>query len=88
MGALVCLFLLFIVPPLEAQPVISTDGIKGLEQVFSEDSGWAVRHRASGYRFPERLGDMPRRKIIVFAPDDVSIDYTLRGGGLGDPWLA
>jgi hypothetical protein len=33
------------------------------------------------------LGDMPRRKVVAYAPNDVAVQYTLRGGGLGDAWF-
>jgi hypothetical protein len=67
----------------------------GLPQTFQEppsavfapgDAGAAV-HKASGYAFPDHLGDMPRRKFHVYAADDVDANYTLRGGGNGDAWL-
>lgn len=56
-------------------------------EVFATGAGGVVVHRASGFGFPDRLGDMPRRKFRVYASDDVDASYTLRGGANGDPWL-
>ncbi|KTE08207.1 hypothetical protein [Sphingopyxis sp. H115] len=44
-------------------------------------------HRASGYIFPSSLGDMPARKVTVFGPGDVSVQYTVKGGAGGDAWV-
>lgn len=46
-----------------------------------------VRHKAAGFEFPQQIGDMPLRKIVIYGPGDVSGDYTLRGGGNGDVWI-
>lgn len=46
-----------------------------------------ILHRASGFVFPKALADMPRRKLVVYAEDDLSVQYTDRGGGNGDPTM-
>lgn len=46
-----------------------------------------VRHAESGFTFPVQLGTMPARKIAIYGSGDVSVDYSLRGGGNGDAWV-
>jgi len=45
-------------------------------------------HRSSGYVFPGKLGEMPARKTYTYGTDNVSLYYTLYGGGNGDAWLS
>jgi hypothetical protein len=56
-------------------------------ELFTSGEGGRFVHRASGYGFPDKLADMPRRKFFVYAPDDVQVNYTLNGGGNGDAWV-
>jgi hypothetical protein len=56
-------------------------------ELFTNSEGGRVVHRASGYAFPDRLADMPRRKFLIYAADDVQVNYTLNGGGNGDAWV-
>jgi hypothetical protein len=57
------------------------------QDVFSEGAAGAAVHRASRFAFPASLGDMPRRKLEIYAADDVAAQYSLRGGGNGDAWV-
>ena len=57
------------------------------DRVFEAREGGAIVHRASGFVFPVSLADMPRRKVQIFAADNVMVQYTLRGGARGDAWL-
>ena len=41
----------------------------------------------SAYGFPSSIGDMPARKVTVFGPGDVSVQYTVDGGAAGDAWV-
>src|SRR4051794_20279251 len=63
-----------------AQPQVPQATETAPPEVFDSGQGAFVLHKASGYLFPDRLADMPRRKFRVYAPDDVQVDYTLRGG--------
>lgn len=56
-------------------------------ELFAPAAQGAVVHRSSGFSFPARLGDMPRRKYRIFAANDVQVNYTHLGGGNNDPWL-
>lgn len=44
-------------------------------------------HRASGYLFPGKLGEVPARKTTTYGPGDADVYYTLYGGGNGDGWF-
>ena len=37
----------------------------------------SLRHPASGYHFAAKLGELPVRHKIVYAPDDVAVQYKL-----------
>lgn len=84
------LSLAFLAALLFAQPVAAqaptTVEITPAE-IFATRAAGVQRHLSSGYDFPDHLGDMPRRKYRIWAPNDVAVNYTLRGGGNGDPWL-
>jgi hypothetical protein len=78
--------LVFPLHPAFAEPTMILQGGSAQEvEVAADDS---VIHHDSKFVFPSRLGDMPVRKIIVYGPGDVSVDYTLRGGGNGDAWIS
>ena len=83
------LILVGLVLPLQpafAEPTTILQGGSAKEvEVGADDS---VVHHASKFLFPSRLGDMPVRKIVVYGPGDVSVDYSLRGGGNGDAWIS
>ena len=70
-----------------AQPQVPQATETAPSEAFDPGQGGLALHKASGFAFPDRLADMPRRKFRVYAPDDVQVDYTLRGGGNGDAWL-
>jgi hypothetical protein len=55
------------------------------EAIISADG--TVRHRAAHFVFPQQIGDMPLRKVVIYGPADLSVDYSLRGGGNGDAWI-
>jgi hypothetical protein len=57
------------------------------ESVFRSDPDGAIVSRASGYRFPAALAELPRRRVRIIAANDVMVQFTQRGGGLGDCWL-
>jgi hypothetical protein len=57
------------------------------ESVFSTNADGAIVNRASSFVFPSRLADLPRRRVRIIAADDVMVQYTQRGGGLGDCWM-
>lgn len=72
--------------PLRAEPVsIPIAEVADSAEVRRE--GDAIRHLASQYLFPAQLGQMPARKLVVYAPGNISVQYTLRGGGNGDGWI-
>ena len=54
---------------------------------FAERANGVLVHEASGFKFPASLGEMPRRKRVLYAANNVSVQYTLRGGGNGDAWI-
>jgi hypothetical protein len=68
-----------------AQPKIELLGGDAGEIAVSADG--TVRHKAANFVFPHQIGDMPLRKVQIYGPADVSVDYTLRGGGNGDAWI-
>ena len=77
---------LFAIAPAHADPVAAPVA----EVVDSPDiqrEGERFRHRASGYVFPSSIGDMPARKLVVYGPGDVSVQYTVDGGAAGDAWV-
>jgi hypothetical protein len=83
------LALLFLVPggvgAAAAQPQVLVLGGDAGEVLFADNG--EVRHKATGFLYPRQLGDMPQRKVTVYGEADVSVDYTLRGGGNGDAWI-
>jgi hypothetical protein len=70
----------------QTQPQVIVQGGDASEVSISD--GGVVRHNAAGFVFPQQLGDMPLRKVIIYGKADVSVDYTLRGGGNGDAWIS
>lgn len=69
-----------------AQPVVTPiEEVADSAEVRRE--GDALRHIPSNYLFPARLGEMPARKLIIYGPGDVSVQYSLRGGANGDGWI-
>lgn len=77
---------LFSIAPAHAEPVV-TPVADVVDSADVQRDGERFRHRGSGYVFPSSLGDMPARKVTVFGPGDVSVQYTLRGGAEGDAWV-
>lgn len=73
--------------PARAAEPVSTPIADVVDSADVRREGDAIRHLASGFLFPAALGDMPARKLIVYAPGDISVQYTLRGGGEGDGWV-
>lgn len=72
--------------PAHAQPVSTPiDAVVDSTEVRREGS--ALRHIPSNYLFPASLGGMPARKLIVYEPGNVSVQYTLNGGANGDAWI-
>lgn len=69
----------------EAQPKIVVLGGNAGEAIISADG--TVRHKAANFIFPQQIGDMPLRKVVIYGPADLSVDYSLRGGGNGDVWI-
>ncbi|WP_428632443.1 hypothetical protein [Sphingopyxis sp.] len=77
---------LFTAAPAHADPVT----MPVAEVVDSADvqrDGERFRHVGSSYVFPSSLGDMPARKVTIFGPGDVSVQYTVNGGAAGDAWV-
>ena len=82
-------FLLFCLlsPPVAAAPAQSDPPALSEENVFSTNADGAIVNRASGFVFPQRLAELPRRRVRIIAANDVMVQYTQRGGGLGDCWM-
>lgn len=81
-----CLLLCFAAVPAVSEPVTTAVGDVA-NSADIDHVGEQLRHRASGFVFPSLLGDMPARKVTVYAVSDVSVRYTLSGGGSGDAWM-
>jgi hypothetical protein len=77
---------LFAAVPAHADPV-SAPVAEVVDSADVQRDGERFRHRASGYVFPSSIGDMPARKVTVFGPGDVSVQYTVNGGAAGDAWV-
>lgn len=74
------------VTAVQAQPVsIPIDEVANSDEVRREGDGY--RHLPSNFLFPASLGAMSARKLIVYGPANVSIQYTLKGGAAGDGWI-
>ncbi len=84
MGA-IALHLILTTSPAAAEYPVRIVGGSSEETVEAADG--TVRHTASGLIFPSKIGDMPARRIDVYGAGDVSVNYTLSGGGLDDPWI-
>jgi len=69
-----------------SQPTVQVLAGSPDEAVISVDGG--ATHRDAQFRYPDQIGDMPLRKIIIYGDGDVSAEYTLRGGGNGDAWIS
>jgi hypothetical protein len=54
---------------------------------LSEETGGAMVHRLSGFRFPVELAGLPRVGAQVLAPDDIMVRYGAAGPDDGEPWL-
>ena len=74
------------IAPAHAEPVV-TPVADVVDSPDVQRDGERFRHRASGYVFPSSLGDMPARKVTIFGPSDVAVQYTVNGGGQGDAWI-
>ena len=85
-GLVVAAISLAITAPAHADPV-STPVADVSDSAHVQRDGDRFVHRASGYIFPSSLGDMPARKVTVFGPGDVSVQYTDKGGAGGDAWV-
>lgn len=77
---------LFGAAPAFAEPVV-TPVAEVVDSADVQRDGERFRHLGSGYVFPSSLGDMPARKVTVFGPGDVSVQYTVNGGAAGDVWI-
>ncbi|MDR6832989.1 MULTISPECIES: hypothetical protein [unclassified Sphingopyxis] len=77
---------LFIAAPVHAEPV-TTLVADVVDSADVQRDGERFRHVGSSYVFPSSLGDMPARKVTVFGPGDVSVQYTVDGGAAGDAWV-
>lgn len=87
MTALILGSALMVQAPVHAQPVEqSVESFRDDDSLARTPEGFV--HRASGYMFPLVLGELPARKTYVYSADDVSLYYTLKGGGNGDAWLS
>jgi hypothetical protein len=74
------------IAPARAEPVV-TQVAEVVDSPDVQRDGERFRHRASGYVFPSSIGDMPARKLTIFGPSDVAVQYTVNGGGQGDAWI-
>jgi hypothetical protein len=72
--------------PARAEPVV-TPVAEVVDSADVRRDGERFRHVGSGYIFPSSLGDMPARKVTIFGPGDVSVQYTVKGGAAGDAWV-
>ena len=72
--------------PLWSQPILQVVGGTEDEAIISVDG--EVTHRDAQFHYPDQIGDMPLRKIIIYNDGDVSGEYTLQGGGNGDAWVS
>ena len=77
---------LFTAAPAHAEPVV-TSVAEVVDSADVQRDGERFRHVGSGYAFPSSIGDMPARKVTVFGPGDVSVQYTVDGGAAGDAWV-
>ena len=77
---------LFAAAPAQAEPV-TTSVADVVDSADVQRDGERFRHVGSGYVFPSSIGDMPARKVTVFSPGDVSVQYTVKGGAAGDAWV-
>jgi hypothetical protein len=82
-------FLLFCLlsTPVAAKPAQTDAPALSQESVFSTNADGAIVNRASGFLFPDRLAELPRRRVRIIAANDVMVQYTQHGGGLGDCWM-
>lgn len=69
-----------------SQPTVQVLAGSPDEAIISDDG--RATHRDARFRYPDQIGDMPLRKIIIYGDADVSAKYTLRGGGNGDAWIS
>jgi len=72
--------------PVQAEPVV-TPVAEVVDSADVRRDGERFRHVGSGYVFPSSLGDMPARKVTIFGPGDVSVNYTVKGAAAGDAWV-
>ncbi len=77
---------LFAAAPAHADPV-STPVADVVDSADVQRDGERFRHLGSGYVFPGSIGDMPARKVTLYGPGDVSVQYTVGGGAAGDAWI-
>ena len=77
---------LFAAAPAHADPV-TTPVADVVDSADVQRDGERFRHLGSGYVFPSSIGDMPARKVTIFGPGDVSVQYTVNGGAAGDAWV-
>lgn len=85
-AALALIFAFLSIPAAaQTQPKVVVLGSDSSEVDISSEG--EVRHKAANFRYPDHIGDMPLRKVVIYGKGDVSVDYTLRGGGNGDAWI-
>lgn len=77
---------LFVAAPVHAEPVV-TPVAEVVDSADVQRDGERFRHVGSGYVFPSSIGDMPARKVTIFSPGDVAVQYTVKGGAAGDAWI-
>ena len=88
-AALLGLLTVFLAPlAAYAQPIEQTVEEHRDDRGEIDRFGSAFVHRASGYVYPAKLGELPARKTITFGRADAEVFYTLQGGSGGDAWIS
>ncbi len=77
---------LFAAAPASARPVV-TPVAEVVDSADLRRDGERFRRVGSGYVFPSSLGDMPARKVTIFGPGDVAVEYSVKGAAADDAWV-